>query len=154
MTAIQNVRLEIVENQDAAAALVSFELQASPTDLLAGLTYVETVELIGLDRIAGEDGRDEPIPGGRSDGSVTFPRQPLATSEAPVPLGKLHRRRLLALPAARLDEDPAASPLIGISDADELRARVTLSRSSRRFSALSNTLVLHRIVAGFASVAA
>jgi len=153
MTAIQNVRLEIVENQDAAAALVSFELQADPTDLLAGLTYVETVELIGVDRIAGEDGRDEPIPGGRSEGSVTFPRQPLVAG-VPVPPAKLQRRRLLALPAARLDEDPAAGPLIGISDADEIRARVTLSRSSRRFSALSNTLVLHRIVAGFASVAA
>ena len=153
MTAIQNVRLEIVENQDAAAALVSFELQADPTDLLAGLTYVETVELIGVDRIAGEDGRDEPIPGGRSEASVTFPPQPLVAG-VPVPPAKLQRRRLLALPAARLDEDPAAGPLIGISDADEIRARVTLSRSSRRFSALSNTLVLHRIVAGFASVAA
>lgn len=131
MASIQNVRLEIVENQGAAAALVTYKLVPSAQDVLERRTYVETVELIGVDRIAGEDGRDEPIPGGRSDGAVTFP---IASPE---------RRRLLAVPAGSLDEDPQNNPIFILSEEDEIRARVTLTSS---VSAESDILVLHEPV--------
>ena len=131
MASIQNVTLEIVENQGAAAALVTFNLIGSLEDVQQRRTYVETIELIGVDRIPGEDGRDELIPDGRSDAAVTFP---LATPK---------RTRLLALPAARLDEDPASSPFVASSDEDEIRARVTLTSP---VSAESNIVVLHEQV--------
>ncbi len=129
MPSIQDVRLQIVENAGAAAALVTFQVNGSPQDVQLQRTYAEIVELIGIDKIIGEDGQDEAIPFGRSEGAVTF-------STATLP-----RTRLLALPAAGLNEDKISGPLGGTAIdllPDEIRARVTLA-----VSAESGILVLH-----------
>ncbi len=133
MASIQNVRLEIVENQGAAAALVTFNLIPSPQDVQEHRTYSETVELIGVDQGAGEDGIDELIPGSRSIASVTFP--------LPAP----GRKRLIALQGSSLDEDRPSGPIVGFTDnpPDEIRARVTLSFG---VIAESGTVPLHVIV--------
>jgi hypothetical protein len=131
MASIQNVRLQIVENGGAAAALVTFRVTGSQQDVQQHRTYAEIVELIGVDRIPGEDGHDEPIPFGRSEGSVIFN------------VATLERTRLLALPAAGLDEDKSATgPIVtaSLGQPDEIRARVTLTSS---VSAESAILVLH-----------
>ncbi len=129
MPSIQDVRLQIVENEGAAAALVTFRVNGSPQDVVQQRTYAEIVELIGVDKIDGEDGQDEPIPFGRSEGAVTF-------SAATLP-----RTRLLALPAAGLNEDKSPGPHSGAGDLlpDEIRARVTLA-----VSAESEIVVLHQ----------
>lgn len=130
MASIQNVRLQIVENEGAAAALVTFRLNGSPQDVQQQRTYAEIVELIGVDKIDGEDGQDEAIPFGRSEGAVTF-------SALTLP-----RTRLLALPAAGLNEDKMPSGPVSGAFADllpdEIRARVTLA-----VSAESEIVVLH-----------
>ncbi len=130
MASIQNVRLQIVENEGAAAALVTFRVNGSPQDVVQQRTYAEIVELIGVDKIDGEDDQDEPIPFGRSEGAVTF-------SAATLP-----RTRLLALPAAGLNEDKISGPLAAAAIdllPDEIRARVTLA-----VSAESEIVVLHQ----------
>jgi hypothetical protein len=131
MASIQNLRLQIVENEGAAAALVTFRVNGSPQDVQQQRTYAEIVELIGVDKIDGEDGQDEPIPFGRSEGTVTFtaPTHP--------------RTRLLALPAAALNEDKIPSGPLSSAGADllpdEIRARVMLA-----VSAESEIVVLHK----------
>lgn len=133
MASIENVRLEIVERNAAAAVLVTYSLVGSPEDIQQRRSYSETVELIGVDEGAGEDGRNETIRGSRSDEQVTFP---LATPE---------RRRLLALQASALDEDQPFNPFSPVPHPDEIRARVTLTLfPSTTVSALSATLVLHK----------
>jgi hypothetical protein len=115
MASIQNVVLQIVENQGAAAALVTYRLVGSPQDVQLQRRYRETVELVGVDEGPGEDGSNELIPGGRFDAVAAFT----------VPA--LNRSRLLAVPSAALDEDPGRSgPLAMFRNRDEIRARVTL----------------------------
>jgi hypothetical protein len=133
MPSIQNVRLEIVENQGAAAALVTFSLIGTSQDLAGPGIYTQIVELIGVDRAPKEDGIDEPIPGSRSETLVTFPFSPS------------QRKQLIALNAGSLDEDGPLFPAIALSDEDEIQARVTLSSA---VSAVSNTVVLHPILVG------
>lgn len=137
MPTIQNVRLEIVENQGAAAALVTYRLAFNSQDLGHPLNYVETVELIGVDPLPREDGQDDPIPGGRVDNAVTF--SPNAAEG----------RRLIALQGTSLNEDKDATGPIAIAvQPDEIRARVTLSpHPGASISAVSDPpLVLHALV--------
>lgn len=115
MASVDNVTLKIVENQGAAAVLVTYRINGSSTDV-QGSTFLETVELIGVDTIPGEDGVDEVIPGVGFQGSVTSP------------FGILLRTRLFALQASGLNEDSNPGPLDG--RVDEIRARVTLSLKS------------------------
>ena len=128
MASIHNVRLEIVENQGAAAALVTFSLFGTSLDLSGPGTYTQVVELIGVDDIDGEDGVDEAIPGSRSETLVTFPFTPA------------DRKQLIALHGSSLDEDRALFPIASLSGRDEIRARVTLTSG---VSAESDTIVLH-----------
>lgn len=119
MAVVQSVHLEIVENQGAAAALVTYRLRGSAQDVQHQRLYRETVELIGVDEESGEDGRNELIPGGLVfDGTLTFANT--AVFDRPP--------RLLALPAAALDEDPGAGPFGLFPKPDEIRARVTLTQ--------------------------
>ncbi len=140
MPTIQNVRLEIVENQGAAAALVTYRLAFTSQDLGQSPNYIETVELIGVDKIPGEDGQDDPIPGSRSETPVT------------VTVGTTERRRLIALQGTSIDEDKGAAGPIGAIQAtpDEIRARVTLTPlPGAPVSAVSDPpLVLHQPVVG------
>jgi hypothetical protein len=138
MPTIHNVRLEIAENQGAAAALVTYRVAFNSQDLGEPLKFFETVELIGVD--AGEDGQNDPIPGGRSFAKVTL------SINAP------ERRRLIALQGTSLDEDKdAAGPLstAALVRPDEIRAHVTLtSQSGRSVSAGSEPLLLHQQTSG------
>lgn len=140
MVAIQNVRLEIVENQGAAAALVSYRVAFNSQDLGEPLKFFETVELIGVDAIGVEDGQNEPIPGGRSFAKVTL------SINAP------ERRRLIALQGTSLDEDKDSTGPLGaaaLARPDEIQAVVSLtSQSGRSVSALSQPLVLHQQTSG------
>ncbi|HEX8223691.1 MAG TPA: hypothetical protein VF605_07745 [Allosphingosinicella sp.] len=139
MPTIHNVRLEIVENHGAAAALVTYRLAFNSLDLGEPLKFFETVQLIGVDTIAGEDGQDDLIPGGRSDTKVTL--------SFTVP----ERRRLIALQGTSLDEDKdAPGPAISSVRPDEIRARVTLTPpQGLPVTAVSDPpLVLHRISSG------
>jgi hypothetical protein len=134
MASIQNVTLQIVENEGAAAALVSFQVIGNAQDNAENRIYAETVELIGVDEGPNEDGRNEFIQGGRSNGALRFP---LLTP---------NRTRLIAVPAARLDEDPPNHPAGGLATPDEIRARVTLTLAAQPVFAESNTLILHQPV--------
>ena len=138
MPTIQNVRLEIVENQGAAAALVTYRLAFTSQDLGQSPNYVETVELIGVDA-SPEDGQDDAIPGSRSDAAVTLA------------VGATERRRLIALQGTSLDEDKAPPGPIaggGVPTPDEIRARVTLTPlPGAPVSAVSDPpLVLHDLL--------
>jgi hypothetical protein len=116
MASIQNVVLQIVENQGAAAALVTYRLIGTAQDVQQQRRYRETVELVGVDEGPGEDGVNELIPGGRFDAVAVFT----------VPT--LNRSRLLAVPSTALDEDPGKGPFGIFPNRDEIRARVTLGQ--------------------------
>ena len=130
MALIQNVRLEIVENQGAAAALVTYTLTGSARDVQQHRTYLESIRLFGVDEVAGEDGQDDIIAAIGFDGAVTFP---IATTS---------QSRLLALPARFLDEDSSPGPLGFPPAEDEIRARVTLTPSSPTTAIASSNVVL------------
>ena len=138
MPTIQNVRLEIVENQGAAAALVTYRLAFNSQDLGQPLQFLETVELIGVDTVPGEDGQNDPIVGGRSDAKVTL------SVTAP------ERRRLIALQGTSLDEDkgPAGPIATALTPTpDEIRAQVTLTPlAGLPVRGASEPLVLHNSV--------
>lgn len=137
---ILDVRLEIVENDGAAAALVTYVLAFDSNDLGQSLDFVETVELIGVDQIQGEDGQNDAIPGSRSEADVT-----LSFTES-------ERRRLIALPAKALDEDRDSSGpanTAAVPKPDEILARVTLTPRHRgQVSRESAILVLHQSLRG------
>lgn len=126
MASVDNVKLKLVENQGAAAALVTYRVKGSVTDG-QGRTFTERVELIGVDAIAGEDGVDEVIPG------VGFQRSLIS------PFGILQRSQLLALQGSSLDEDRNLGPID--LRVDEIQARVTLSRNSQVRSSASSEIV-------------
>ncbi|HEX8238199.1 MAG TPA: hypothetical protein VF574_00485 [Allosphingosinicella sp.] len=144
MPNILNVRLEIVENQGAAAALVTYTIAFNSLDLGQPLKFIETVELVGVDKIAGEDGQDDPIPGGRSDARVT-----LSFTET-------ERHRLIALRGTSLDEDKDGfGPAIGAVRPDEIRALVTLTPpQGLPIRGRSDFLVLHQTVVAKNSLSA
>ncbi|MET1110724.1 MAG: hypothetical protein ABWX67_04265 [Allosphingosinicella sp.] len=124
MAAVDNVKLEIAENQGAAAALVTYRLKGTPQEVLEDEIFIEAVELIGVDKIAGEDGQNEVIPGVRFERSVTIPSL------------FAFRSRLLAMQANVLNEDSNPGPFD--VRVDEIQARVTLSRNSRVLSTASS----------------
>lgn len=130
MASIQNVRLEIVENQGAAAALVTYELFGSARDLQLHRTYIESIRLFGVDEKAGEDGQNEMIAAARFDGSVTFP---IATP---------NQTRLMALPASALDEDPSPGPVNVALQEDEIKAVVTLTPATPATVIANSNIVL------------
>jgi hypothetical protein len=130
MPNIFNVGLEIVENQGAAAALVTYTIAFNSLDLGQSLEFIETVELIGDDTLGQEDQLDDPIPGSLTQNDVT-----LSFLET-------ERKRLIALQGTALDEDKDRT---GPLSADEIRARVTLSpRPGASVSAESGFIVLHQ----------
>lgn len=132
MPSIEKLSLRIEESEGAGAALVTYQLIGSPQDNAQKRVYVETVELIGVDRLLGEDGRDDVIATARIGNSVVFP---LATPD---------QQRLIALPAARLNEDLPTGPFDRTAERDEIRARVTLRRAATAtVSAESKTVFLH-----------
>jgi hypothetical protein len=132
MASIQNVLLQIVENQGAAAALVTYRLVGDPQDVQQQRRYSEVVELVGVDEGPGEDGQNELIPGGRVDAVAAFT------------VATLDRSRLLAVPSSALDEDPGRSGPFGIfKNRDEVRARVTLTQIPPAALVADSNVVFH-----------
>lgn len=138
MATIENVRLEIKEQQGAAAALVTYNLRGSLQDVQQQIRYAELVQLIGDDRGFGEDGQNEPIP----NGQISFAESVVFTTTAPV----ARPPRLLALPSSSLDEDPNGP--LHTSEEDEIRALVTLTRIVTPVVAQSNLVRRGGIVPG------
>jgi hypothetical protein len=113
MAMIEDLTLEIVEEQGSPVAKVHYKVRGSQQDVFAQQFYRELIELIGVDRLAGEDGQDEPIPGGvLLDGAFVV----LTTSPLP-------RNQRLRLPSSALDEDRG----VFVQEEDEIAARVTLT---------------------------
>ncbi|HEU0100632.1 MAG TPA: hypothetical protein VFQ67_17870 [Allosphingosinicella sp.] len=113
MATIGNVNLTIVQDQQTGARLrVSYNALGDAQDVTQHRTYVETIELFGVDEGAGEDGQNELIPGGRVVNLFSF--QAATTPRS---------REILV---ASLDEDKFPNGL-PIPLRDEIRARVTLA---------------------------
>lgn len=129
MVAIRDVHLEVVENQGAVAALVTYRIVGAPEDAAGPSNLIESVELIGVDTIAGEDGHDEAIPDLFLYDKVTFP------------FGILHRSRLFVCQAGALDEDSGNGSLG--ARVDEIQARVMLARSTN-IAAMGRSNIVRR----------
>src|SRR5689334_10130480 len=115
MASIQGVKLELVENQGNAAALVTYTMFGNADDVNDRRTFREIVELMGIDEGAGEDGQNNRIANGLVfNGSVMF-----------VDGNPIERRLLIPLTSAALDEDP--SPVGGAPNEDEIKAQVSLN---------------------------
>lgn len=125
MASIGTVLLSIT-GQNPANVQVSFLVSATGSDGELRQSYRELVELIGIDRGAGEDGVDDVIDV-ISDSIVTFSTSQVAFQQI----------REKNLPAAVLDEDPG--PIIR---RDELRARVTLIPAPARPRVRHSNVVL------------
>ena len=129
MVSIRDVHLEIVENQGAVGALVTYRIVGDPEDAAGPHILVESAYLIGVDAIAGEDGDDEAIPGMLVHERVTFP------------FGPVNRSRLLVCQAGALDEDKGdGSPAARV---DEIQARVMLARSTN-LAAIAHSNIVRR----------
>src|SRR3712207_6012461 len=112
MASIGNVQLTITESDGVAAASVTYTLLGSAEDVQLHQNYTEVVELIGSDPRPLEDGRDDPLPVTKAEGSVVFTNT-----------SSIGRSKLFAMPASALNEDLGPTFL----GRDEIKARVTLT---------------------------
>lgn len=113
MASIGPVTLAIVIDQQEGARLrVKYNALGNAQDVAQHRTYLETIELIGVDEGAGEDGQSEPIPGGRIVTLFSF-------QNATTP-----RERFVTVPSLDEDKGPSGHPILLV---DEIRARVTLA---------------------------
>ena len=125
MATISDIKLSIFEHSGSANAQLSYTI--SPSNFDVDQSYVEHVELIGVDEGPHEDGHNEVL-AVLPDGIVKFDSS----------LGGVSRGPEFHLPSAVLDEDS------GIFRADEIKARVTLTPLPRTVSRDSN-LVVRRV---------
>ena len=110
MALISTAHLEIVGNSIPPVLKVTYTVRATNDDATARRSYQEIVELIGVDIGPGEDGRSEPIEGGKMlDDVITF-----STSQE-----TFLREPQKEVPGALLMED---GPFLR----GEIRARVSL----------------------------
>lgn len=123
MATISDIKLSILDHSGSATAQLSYTISASNFD--AEQSYVERVELIGVDEGPHEDGHSEVL-AAIPDGVVTFDSSLGSVSRGP----EIHLSS-----SAVLDEDP------GFFRADEIKARVTLTPLPRTVSRDSNVVV-------------
>jgi hypothetical protein len=113
MARIEDLTIIINEGGGAASVQVHYMIRPSQMDVWTQQQYRETIELIGVDAIPGEDGGNERIPGIRK---LLGPF--IASSTDP-----FGRNQEILLASSALDEDPD----LVVRLADEIAARVTLT---------------------------
>jgi hypothetical protein len=119
MATIESVTLTLTESPetDTARFVVRYRLRGSAQDVQQQRVYRELIELIGVDEGIGEDGHNEPIPGGSVFvGTVGFSNTN-AFDRPP---------RILVVPRSAINEDIRPAPLSAIPLRDEIRAQLTL----------------------------
>ena len=107
MAAISNVTLGIRKTSTPWILMVDYVISDTHHDLQHGQRYIEEVQLLGVDRQLGEDGRDDVL-------------RLLFTANVGFDSGPIPRHHQFSVDPALLNEDP--EPL----EVDEIQVRVNL----------------------------